>query len=55
MFQRIIHEQWTIIVPIISFAVTAGVFLFASIRALRLPKSKRESLARIPLEENPKH
>lgn len=52
MFHRVIHENWASIVPIISFAVTAGVFLLVSIRALTLPKDRREKLARIPLEEN---
>lgn len=53
MFQRVIHENWTTIVPIFSFAVTAGVFIFVSIRALALPKDRRERLARIPLDETP--
>lgn len=50
MFQRVIHENWAAIVPVISFAVTAGVFFFVSIRALTLPKERREKLARIPLD-----
>jgi hypothetical protein len=54
MFKRIIHEDWATIVPIISFLFTAGVFLFVSIRALALSKDKREALARMPLDENPK-
>jgi hypothetical protein len=52
MLQRIIHENWASIVPIISFSVTAGIFLLVTIRALTLPKSRREALARIPFEEN---
>lgn len=52
MFQRIIYDHWASIVPIISFAVTAGIFLMVSIRALALPKPRRESLANIPFEEN---
>ena len=50
MFQRVIHENWAAIVPIISFVVTAGVFLLVSIHAIRLPKDRREKLARIPLD-----
>jgi len=50
MFQRIIHEHWVTIVPILSFCVTAGVFLFVSFRALTLNKTKRDQLARIPLD-----
>lgn len=51
MFHRVIHENWATAVPIISFVVTAGVFLFVSIRAIRLPKDRREHLSRIPLDE----
>ncbi len=50
MFHRVIHENWATIIPIISFTVTAGVFLMVSIRALTLPKERREKLARIPLD-----
>jgi hypothetical protein len=50
MFHRVIHENWATIVPIISFTVTAGVFFFVSIRALTLPKDRREKLARLPLD-----
>jgi hypothetical protein len=51
MLQRVIHENWTSIVPIISFAVTAGIFLLVSIRALTLPKDRRETLANIPFDQ----
>jgi hypothetical protein len=50
MLRRIIMEEWALIVPIISFAVTATVFLTATIRALLMPKTRREELARIPLD-----
>jgi hypothetical protein len=52
MFQRVIHEQWAQIVPIISFVLTAGVFITVSIRALFLSKENREHLSRLPLDEN---
>ncbi|WP_411827045.1 hypothetical protein [Luteolibacter sp. AS25] len=55
MFHRVIHENWAAIVPIISFVITAGIFLTVSIRALFLSKDRRETLARIPFEENSKH
>jgi len=54
MFHRVIHENWATIVPVISFVFTAGVFLMVSIRAMRIPKERREELANIPLEENNK-
>lgn len=50
MFQRVIHENWATIVPIISFVITAGVFTLITVRALRLPKSRREHLASLPLD-----
>ena len=52
MLQRIIYENWASIVPIISFTVTAGIFLLVSIRALTLTKTRREELARIPFDQN---
>jgi len=52
MLRRIIMEEWALIVPIISFAVTATVFLTVSIRALTLSKARREELANIPFGEN---
>jgi len=55
MFQRILHEHWVTIVAIFAFAVTAVVFLFVSIRALRLPKKRREHLANLPLEDDKNH
>ena len=54
MLKRLIMEDWAVIVPIISFAVTATVFITVSIRALTLPKARREELANIPFTENPK-
>ena len=54
MLKRLIIEDWAVIVPIISFAVTATVFLTASLRALFLPKARREELANLPFGETPK-
>ncbi len=50
MFHRVIHENWTTIVPILSFFGTVSVFTIATIRALRIPKERREELARMPLD-----
>ena len=52
MFKRVIYEDWTAIVPIISFIATAGVFLVATIRALCLPKHRCEQLASIPIADS---
>jgi len=54
MFKRVIYEDWASIVPIISFVFTFGVFAFATIRALCLPKNRCEQLAEIPLKETEK-
>ena len=51
MFKRILLEDWAIYAPIISFVLIGGVFIVATIRALRLSKDKREHLAALPLED----
>ena len=51
MFKRVIYEDWAAIVPIISFIATAGVFAFAVVRAMCLPKNRCEQLAAIPLDD----
>lgn len=53
MFKRIIYEDWTTIVPIISFIATAAVFTIATIRALCLPRHRCDDLAAIPLSKSP--
>lgn len=51
MFKRIIHEDWTNIVPMIAFGIMFTVFVVATIRALRIKPSERERLASLPLDE----
>ena len=36
MFKRIIYDDWTSIIPLISFWLTFGVFLAITVRALFL-------------------
>ena len=55
MFKRILFEDWAIYTPIISFILIGGVFIAATIRALRLSKDKREHLASLPLEDHTKN
>ncbi len=50
MFKRIICEDWTAIMPITAFVFTAAVFIYTSVRAVKLSKVRREELARLPLE-----
>jgi hypothetical protein len=52
MFKRVILDEWTTIVPIISFFIFFIVFLVVTLRALRLGKSERERLSSLPLESN---
>ena len=53
MFKRIFHEDWTNVVPIIGFAITAIFFLVVTVRAIRMKKEVREHLSHLPLEDNP--
>lgn len=52
MFKRIIYDDWTIIVPQISFWLTFGVFLAIVARAMFLRKSTVEHLESLPFEED---
>ena len=52
-FKRVVFEEWVLIIVICSFGVVAGIFLIGTIRALLLPKDKREHLAHLPLEGDP--
>lgn len=51
MFKRIVYEDWVHIVPIISFVVTFGVFAMTTVRALLIPKNRRDHLANLPLQD----
>ena len=50
MFRRVILEDWATIVPIVSFMIFFGVFIVATIRALRLAEKNRDHLASLPLD-----
>lgn len=50
MFRRVILDDWTSIVPIVSFVIFFGVFIVATIRAVRLAEKNRDHLASLPLE-----
>ncbi|MEI8340828.1 MAG: hypothetical protein WCH43_04725 [Verrucomicrobiota bacterium] len=51
MFKRIVCEDWTIVMPVTAFFFTAAVFIYTSIRALKLSKARREELANLPLDD----
>lgn len=52
MFKRIIYDDWTSIIPLISFWLTFGVFLAITARALFLKKPMVNHLENLPLEED---
>ena len=52
MFKRIIYDDWTSIIPLISFWLTFGVFLAIIVRALCMKKSKLHHMESLPLEED---
>ncbi len=37
--------------PILAFAFTASVFMYVTIRSIRMSKNQREELAQIPFDE----
>ena len=41
MFKRLILDDWTVIMPILAFFFTAGVFAYTTVRALKLSKGRR--------------
>lgn len=52
MFKRILYEEWTNVVPILSFCFTFGVFLAITLRALFLKKDFVNQMGQLPLEED---
>lgn len=52
MFKRILYDNWTTIVPIISFWLTFGVFLAITIRALLFKKDYVQHMGNLPLDES---
>ena len=52
MFKRIIYEEWTTIVPLISFWFTFAVFLAITARAYLLRPKTVERLEHMPLRED---
>jgi len=52
MFKRILHEDWTSIVPIIAFVVTFTIFVVAIVRSIRMKKVTRDHLSSLPLQDD---
>lgn len=49
MFRRILHEDWALVIPVISFICIFAFFLIATLRALALGKERRDHLAWLPI------
>jgi hypothetical protein len=52
MFKRIIYDDWTSIIPLISFWLTFGVFIAITVRTLLLKKTTVSHMENLPLEED---
>ena len=55
MFKRIIYDEWTTIVPLISFWFTFSVFLAITLRAYLLRRKTVEHLEHLPLQDDDSH
>lgn len=51
-FKRVVFEDWSLWVPMVSFGIFFTVFVMVSVRAMFLGKSERERLAAMPIEES---
>lgn len=52
MFKRIIYDDWTSVIPLISFWLTFSVFLAISLRAFFLKKKTISHMEKLPLEDD---
>ncbi|MCF6311245.1 MAG: hypothetical protein L3J39_02230 [Verrucomicrobiales bacterium] len=49
MFKRLILEEWQMVIPVVAFALTFGVFLILSAKAILLGEKQSEHMASLPL------
>lgn len=52
MFKRLILEDWQMVIPVVAFVLTFGVFLVLSIKAILLGKKQSEHMANLPLAKD---
>ncbi|WP_309387139.1 hypothetical protein [Cerasicoccus frondis] len=52
MFKRIVYDNWTNIVPVLSFWLTFGVFIAITVRALCFKKDFVQHMGNLPLEDD---
>ncbi len=53
MFKLFHFADSSVIMAILAFFFTAGIFAYVTIRAFKLPKARREKLANLPLDDSP--
>ncbi|MEM7791508.1 MAG: hypothetical protein AAF546_08925 [Verrucomicrobiota bacterium] len=51
MFKRIIYDNWTSIIPLISFWLTFSVFLMITLRACLMKKNQVRYMEQMPLDD----
>jgi hypothetical protein len=51
MYSRVLYENWHSIVPIVAFAVSVTVFVFAITRSLVMRKDTADTMAAKPLDD----
>ena len=51
-FKRVMFEDWSLWIPMVSFGIFFIVFILISVRAIRIDKTETERLASLPLEES---
>lgn len=52
MFKLFQFADSAVAMAILAFFFTAGIFIYTTVRALKLPKERREKLANLPLDDS---
>jgi hypothetical protein len=50
-FKRVMFEDWSLWIPMVSFGIFFMVFILVSVRAIRTNKTETDRMASLPLEE----
>ncbi len=51
-FKRVMFEDWSLWIPMVSFGIFFMVFILISVRAVLINKTETDRLASLPLEES---
>ena len=52
MFQRILYEDWQLVIPVVALATAVGFFGLVTWRVMRMKRGQLERFARMPLEDD---